>query len=356
MNKVFEENKKINAQYIQFIKATTDKTTNTLRYMSDVLRSWNKHLKNKNYKETTEQNVIEYLSKYSEQNYNPRLSILRNFYRWYLKLEENELPIFLKRLKLKSITKIRRRNKMKYREKLITEEEYQTLLDNCTKYKHKAIIETLFLFGIRNSELRSMKIKGVEYTEQGNTKIIVYESKTKPRTVIYDGRAEYLLTWVNNYHPHRNKENAKEHFVFNSMLEKPYLTQGIDAILRRACKRAGLRRIVPHDFRHTCISYHRKNGTPQTHIEENFGLIEGSKMMEVYDHNDSKDYEEWLYQRKQEIKPTFVVLKKREEKHEKEIKQLQEENKQIQEQLKKFENYVSKLLSERESDNPKDFR
>jgi site-specific recombinase XerD len=317
------ENIRIKNEYLEFLKATTDKTKRTIEHIDDVLTALIKFIKDMDLTKVKEKDIIEYLNKYSEQAYNPRLSILRTFYRWHLKLEEKEYPEFLKRLKLKSIDKIRRRNKMKYREKIVTEEEYHTLIDNCTKYKHKAIIETLYLFGVRNSELRTMKIKGVEYNEEGNTKIVVYESKTMPRDVIYSGRADHLLTWINNYHPYRNNP---ENFVFNSVTNKPYETQGIDAILRRTCKNAGLRKIVPHDFRHTSISNDRKNGVPQTFIESNHGLIDSSKMMQVYDHNESKEYEEWLKQRKKEIKPKYELLEKQkktlEEKHEKEIIEL----------------------------------
>jgi site-specific recombinase XerD len=329
-----KENIRIKNEYLDFLKATTDKSKKTISHENDVLTAYIKFIKTKDLTQVKEKHVIEYLNKYSEQAYNPRLSILRNFYRWHLKLEEREYPEFLKRLKLKSITKIRNRNKQKYREKLVTEEEYQKLIDNCTKYKHKAIIETLKLFGIRNSELRSMKIKGVEYTKEGFTRIIVYESKTMPRPVVYNGRAEYLLTWINNYHPYRKNQ---ESYVFNSVIERPYECQGIDGILRRTCKKAGLRKIRPHDFRHTSISNHRKNGTPETHNERNHGLIEGSKMMRVYDHNESKDYEEWLKKKKQEIKPTYELLEKQKEtlemKHQKELDNLKKEMQEMRKEI-----------------------
>ena len=74
---------------------------------------------------------------------------------------------------------------MEYREKVVTNEQYQKSTDGTTLYQHKAIIETLRLFSIRNSELRSMKIKGVKF-ENGFTKISVYKSKTIPRPVIYE--------------------------------------------------------------------------------------------------------------------------------------------------------------------------
>lgn len=69
-------------------------------------------------------------------------------------------------------------------------------MDNCTKYQHKAIIETLKIFEIRNSELRSMKIKVVKNNDEENIKIAVDQCKTISRKVIYEGRANYLLTWV----------------------------------------------------------------------------------------------------------------------------------------------------------------
>jgi len=307
--------------YTNFLKST-DNTEETNKHTIQVLRSYLSKLKTKPLEKTKEQDIINYLSKFNETTFSPRLSIIRKFYRYTLKIDDNTLPPFLKRIKLKSNLKIRRKREILYREKLVSDEKYHQLIDHAKTYQHKAIIETFKLFGLRNSELRNMKINGVTYNN-GLTKITIPKSKTTPRESIYDGRAEHLLTWIENYHPNRIDKNS---YVFTSINNKQYTSPGIYLILRRTAELAKLKPIKPHDLRHTYITNARKNGIPDTHIENNTGLIQHSDMIKVYDHNQIKDYEEWLIQRQQDTKPTYESLKKQkqelETKQQKEIEEL----------------------------------
>lgn len=321
MNK---ENVKIKNDFLQFIKSAHDISDQTIENYDRILKSFIKNIGNKKIKELKEKDILNYLNKFNESSFNPRLSTLNQLYRYYLNLDRRETPEILKRIRFKSNNKILNKRKMEYMEKVVTEEEYQKLIDNCSKYQHKAIIETLRYFGIRNTELRSMKIKGVKY-EDGMTKIKVYQSKTKLREVIYNGRADYLLTWIKNYHPKPEQNN----YVFTVTGRRPYTKGGLEVMIKRTCKRAGIKKILPHDLRHTKITFDRKNGIPDTHITNNHGLVKGSRMLQVYDHNESKDFEEWIKQNRTEIKPTFELLEKQkkilEEKHEKEIQYLKNE-------------------------------
>ena len=82
-------------------------------------------------------------------------------------------------------------------------------------------------------------------------------------------------------------------------------------MIKRFALRAGIERnITNHDFRHTAITNDRSSGVPITHIETKFGLVHGSLMMTRYDHNKSKDYEDWLNKKREETEPTYDTLKK----------------------------------------------
>ena len=83
-----------------------------------------------------------------------------------------------------------------------------------------AIWETLYLSGIRPTELLSMKIEDVK-TENGITSISVPESKTFPRTIPLPEAPRYLLQYKEN-HPRRDNKKAWLWFPFkNTTIDKP---------------------------------------------------------------------------------------------------------------------------------------
>ena len=84
---------------------------------------------------------------------------------------------------------------------------------------------------------------------------------------------------------------------------KRFTRGGILQIIDRTAKRAGIERKVNcHDFRHTSISRDRSNGVPVSHIETKHGLVHGSLVMQIYDHNKAEDYENFL-RKKRDPKP-----------------------------------------------------
>jgi len=182
-----------------------------------------------------------------------------------------------------------------------------------------------------------MNAQDVVYND-GITKIKVRKSKKIPREIIYEGRPEYLMKWFENYQHFKGKKDKP--LWTNSQKNKynRYTIAGLEKAIKVTGKRANLRRITPHDFRHTAITNARKNGEKDTHIQSNFGLTKTSAMMGVYDHNKIKDYEDEVKKRIKNPKPTYELMEKQkktlEEKHEKDIKELKENFENMTEWLK----------------------
>ena len=226
-----------------------------------------------------------------------------------------------------------------YRERVITEEEYQRLLDNTYKIMHKAMIETLYLFGCRASELLKMNSNDVTY--DGEFTRVIFKHSKELRDNVYYGRAEHLLKWVESYQPFKNQNNKplwitsiyKDKKTKENLYNTRFTINGLEKAFKVISKRANIRTITPHDFRHTRTSIERNKGTPQTHIENNLGFRKGTLMMQVYDHNKTKDYEEYLKQKRKETPATHELLLKQKEqlelKHEKEISDLKDQITQI---------------------------
>jgi len=304
---------------------------NTALHYHRILEPLSKSLKQKSFKKATESDILSYLSHYSSTTKNVRIPMLKAFYRWLYNLDEDDkLPDCIRRIKKSK--KASNKDDIEYREKTITEIEYDKIIEFTPKLVQKAITETFHNFGIRLSELHSMKSQDVQY-DKGITKITVRKSKTKTRDVIFEGRSEHLLKYHETYYPYKDQKN-KPLWIFGTQ-HKPYTKSGIERFIGRNSINAIHRHITPHDFRHTAITRARANNVPPTFIETNFGFTKDSTMMNIYDHNKIKDYEEWLRQRNKEIEPSYTIQKRLYE--ESTIKQ-QEQIAQLKKQFNTLQN------------------
>jgi site-specific recombinase XerC len=240
----------------------------------------------------------------------------------------------VRRLKRTVKTPLHYYKNLNYRERIVSEEEYNALIDNARMLMHKAMIETLYLFGCRVSELVSMNAEDVKYNEDGITTITVRDSKTIPRDISIEGRAEYLLKWYENYQHFKGKKNKPLWSNYQKNKHNRYTIGSLEKSIRVICKRACLRHITPHDFRHTAITRFRKNGEDETDIQTVFGLSKSSVMMKVYDHNKIEDYQKKLRKRIKKPKPTYEMLEKKTD----EIKELKDKI-QTLERIVKFDTY-----------------
>ncbi|MBE3123120.1 MAG: site-specific integrase [Thermoplasmata archaeon] len=208
-------------------------------------------------------------------------------------------------------------------ERRITRNEYQRLLDCANTIMHKAMLETLYHYGPRISELLSMNAIDVSY-DGAITKVTFRESKTQAHDAVYSGRLEHLLNWSESYQPFKGIKDKPLWVDYRT--NNRYASRSALTLLQRICKRAGISKRTLHDFRHSSISNDRDDGIPITHIETNHGLMHGSQMMKIYDYNKTSDYVDYLLKKNNETKPTFEAQEKQikilEDKHEKEIRDL----------------------------------
>ena len=299
--------------FIEFKKVTNksnsgkirDSTVNKYKYN---LTNYSNHI-NKDFKEVNEKELLDYLKRFGDSAKNSNIILLRSFYRYLYNLDENEkLPSFIRRIKATRIVK----DEINYRERVITEKEYDKLLKYATQPIHKAIIETLWLTGGRRNAIQSIKSNGVFYDGK-YTHVILWISKTKTREFIEPGRFEHLFLWVEEMQPFKKQEN-KPLFAVKIRGKKEEYKQVnekyTNKFLKRICIKAKLRHITPHDFRHTKCTNLLKNGVPETHVKTLLGFTKDSNMLKVYDHNKLKDYEDWLKNKDIEIKPTYDLLEK----------------------------------------------
>ena len=324
----------------------------TILYHKRKLKQYAKHIGKKPFKEATPEDIVSFIKKYSQSGYNSIKSCLINFYRHIYNLEpDDRLPDCVRILKTQKARSIRKQGKeIQDRERIVTPEEYQQLINHADSPFQKAMIETLYLFGPRISELLSMKATDV-IEEETLTKIIVRESKTKPRKITTNEIPQYLLEYFKVYQPFK-ENNAKPLWAspYGKYKNKPMRREAVVSMIHQIRKKAGItKRIVPHDFRHTAISRDLAKGLSPTLVEVKHGLVHGSLMIKTYDHNGEKDVDDW-YKNNQALKPETHYAKERKRQidtneNKIEIEKLKEANESLQKQLKKLEiNHQSESL------------
>jgi len=322
--KLNDQNKKILNDYEKHRLKVKDHKPQTVKIQIQQLSQYLSHLNNKDPKDVTREEILKFLNKYKHSTQVILLIILKPFYRWYLGIKNgNSLPDYITEIERKP-EKI---NETEYRERVITEEEFDKLIEVANGAMYRAIIDTFYHFGVRVSELLSMNTTDVKYDGEITT-IVVRDSKSIPRDVDFRGRPEHLMKWFETLQQHKGEKDKP---LWTAKNNTTRLTrQVVWHNIKRCAKGAGINRtITDHDFRHTSVTNDRKNGVPTTHIETKHGYRHGTPMMGRYDHNKSKDYQDWLREKKEETDVTYDTLKKQkerlEQKHEKDINDLKDQ-------------------------------
>lgn len=131
----------------------------------------------------------------------------------------------------------------------------EMLLRNCKTLRDKAMMEFLYSTAVRVSELKNLNIEDVRWSSKD---LIVYGKGGKERTVYLNERTHmYLQEYLQS-----RTDNNPALFVG---VRKPYnrLTKtGIEDMIRRTGRRAGVEKAHPHRFRGTALTNALNRGMP----------------------------------------------------------------------------------------------
>ncbi|WP_456469254.1 tyrosine-type recombinase/integrase [Archaeoglobus sp.] len=174
---------------------------------------------------------------------------------------------------------------------LITEEEFERMMNACTNSRDRALISLLYETGARIGEVGSMRVKDITFDEYGAV-IWLPRSKTVRRKlrVVYSTR--FLAEWLTD-HPLKDNPDAPLWIKLTGSrrlqaMEYP----DVRSQLKKIAKRAGIKkRIYPHLFRHTRAT-RLLSKVPESIGAKYMGWINGSKMVGVYVHLSSEDVDE----------------------------------------------------------------
>ena len=277
--------------YCIFEKGLSDKTKESYGYD---LNTYKEYLYDKginNVKNITTKDIEDYLKYRNEQNeltstIAHNLTVIKNFHSYLLKSKiiDKDVSENISRPKLR-----------KTLPKTLSIDDIDKLLDirlnTLYDYRNKAMIELMYGSGLRVSELISLDLHSIDFTNC----IIRITGKGKKDRIVPVG--EYSMYYLEKYLEVRNsmlkKENTDALFLNNH--GKRMTRQGFFKNLKTILKNQGLdENVSPHTLRHSFATHLLERGADLRSIQELLGHSDISTTR-IYTHiSDNKVKEEYI--------------------------------------------------------------
>ena len=152
-------------------------------------------------------------------------------------------------------------------EKLLSELEVMTMIAHETDLRNRAILRTLYLLGLRVSELCDLKWKDLQQRPNGG-QLTVFGKGSKTRNVLMPASL-----WVELMQLRVDVGNDEPIFRSRKHSHDGHLTRiTVYEIVREAAKKAGIKRKVsPHYLRHAHASHSLDRGAPIHLVQQTLG-------------------------------------------------------------------------------------
>jgi integrase/recombinase XerD len=151
--------------------------------------------------------------------------------------------------------------------------------------RDRAIIELLYASGVRNAELRGLRVPDLDLDER----LARVAGKGSAERLVVFGRpaAEALREYLERGRGALESEVRTDH-VFLSQLGGSLSSVAVTQLLHRRARAVGLaRRVYPHLMRHTCATHLLRGGADLRFVQELLGHAH-IKTTEIYTHLDAR--------------------------------------------------------------------
>ena len=234
----------------------------TAKYYEVTIKQLFKKMPKKVVNYTTD-DIRAYLAVYQRKHKSSKVTIdnirriFSSFFSW---LEEEDYII---KSPVRRIHKVKTGAQVK---EVLSDENLETLRDNCTNIRDLAIIDMLSSTGMRVGELVKLNREDVNFSER---ECIVFGKGNKERMVYFNARTKIHLQQYLASRKDRNKA------LFVS-LAKPHLRLGISGIecrLRKIGRNCKIARVHPHKFRRTLATMAIDKGMPVEQVQKLLGHV-----------------------------------------------------------------------------------
>lgn len=234
----------------------------TAKYYEVTIKQLFKKMPKKVVNYTTD-DIRAYLAVYQRKHKSSKVTIdnirriFSSFFSW---LEEEDYII---KSPVRRIHKVKTGAQVK---EVLTDENLETLRDNCNHIRDLAIIDMLSSTGMRVGELVKLNREDVNFSER---ECIVFGKGNKERIVYFNARTKIHLQQYLALRKDRNKA------LFVS-LSKPHSRLGISGVecrLRKIGRSCRISRVHPHKFRRTLATMAIDKGMPVEQVQKLLGHV-----------------------------------------------------------------------------------
>lgn len=224
-------------------------------------------------------NYLKYLDKlnYKNSSISNNLSALRSFYRYLITIKKIENNPF------------KRINNPKIEKKLpnfLNQFEIEDLLEfynlnTPINTRNRLMIELLYATGLRVSELVSIEIKNINFSEKT---IKVLGKGSKERIVFFGEYASEVLCFYLNKSRCVLLDKNKNDYLFLNNKGNKITSRSVEMIIKKAIDNLAIKnKVTPHTIRHTFATHLLNNGADIKSVQELLGH-ESLSTTQIYTH------------------------------------------------------------------------
>jgi len=205
------------------------------------------------------------------------------------------------------LDKLVRPRKSNYLPIVLSAEEIVRILESIANVKHRCIIGLIYSSGLRIGEALNLQVADID-----SDRMLIRVNQGKGKKDRYVALSEKILILLRNY----ARVHKPKNYLFYGQFSEQYSSVSIRAILRNACKKAGVKkRVTPHTLRHSYATHLLENGVDLRYVQELLGHSKPETTM-IYTHVTRKKLIS--------IQSPFDVLYKKEEDWERDMRKLEE--------------------------------
>lgn len=261
-NKVPEDTNETLVAAFLSAKKIEGRSRKTLDYYTSVISKTLNSLR-KPIREIDTTDLRGYLSEYQEVNRSSKVTIdnmrriLSSFFSW---LEDEDLIL---KSPVRRIHKVKTGASVK---DTFTDEELETMRDNCTNIRDLALVDVLSSTGMRVGELVNLNIGDVNLHER---ECIVHGKGDSQRIVYFDARAKiHLDEYINS----RN-DDSEALFVSLNHPHGRLSISGVETRIKNIGLSSNITAVHPHKFRRTMATQAIDKGMPIEQVQKLLGHV-----------------------------------------------------------------------------------
>lgn len=234
----------------------------TIKYYKETIDKLISNL-NKAIKNITTEDIRNYLSKYKEETNCSATTIdnvrriFSTFFSW---LEDED---YIVKSPVRRIHKVKTAITVK---ETFTDENIETMRDNCKSIRNLSLVEMLYSTGMRVGEIVNLNTSDLNFE---NRSCIVLGKGNKQREVYFDAKTKLH---IQEYIATRNDDNDAL-FVSSKSPHQRLSIAGIELIIRKIGQATNINKAHPHKFRRTLATNAIDKGMPIEQVQMLLGHV-----------------------------------------------------------------------------------